>query len=74
MELTELVTEYLEGSLPPPDRARFEGHVAVCDGCTAYLEEMRQTIRLVGSLSEEAIPTDARDALLQAFRGWKASR
>jgi len=74
MEMVELVTAYLEDTLAPADRARFEDHVMVCDGCSAYLDQMRHTIRLAGSLSEEAIPGDARDALLQAFRGWKANR
>ncbi len=74
MELVELVTAYLEGTLAPVDRSRFEDHVMVCDGCGAYLDQMRRSIRLVGSLSEEAIPADGRDALLLAFRGWKANR
>lgn len=37
-ELVELVTEYLEGALPPGKRVRFEQHLAVCLGCTTYLE------------------------------------
>jgi anti-sigma factor RsiW len=43
-ELVELVTDYLEGALPPEDVARFEAHVAACPGCEAYLEQMRTTI------------------------------
>jgi anti-sigma factor (TIGR02949 family) len=74
VELVAVVTEYLDGALSPEDRARFDDHLAECDGCSAYLDQMRQAIRLAGSLSEDAIPADARDALLRAFRGWKASR
>jgi anti-sigma factor RsiW len=74
VELVGIVTEYLEGTLPPAARARFEDHIAVCDGCSAYLDQIRQTIRLMGSLSQGTIPPDARDALLHAFRGWKANR
>ena len=69
-EFVELVTEYLEGTLPEPDRVRFETHLADCPGCTAYLDQMRQTIRLVGTLSEEAIAPEARDRLLRLFRDW----
>ena len=36
-ELVEVITEYLEGTLPAEDRARFERHLAECDGCHAYL-------------------------------------
>jgi len=70
-ELVELVTAYIEGALPPQERARFEAHLAGCRGCTAYLEQMRQTIRLLGTLAETAISPQARDELLHAFRRWK---
>jgi anti-sigma factor RsiW len=49
-ELVELVTEYLEGTLSAMDRARFEAHLAGCDDCDVYLQQMRQTISLVGEL------------------------
>lgn len=67
-EFVELVTDYLDGALPDDERARFEAHLAECDGCTAYLEDMR---RLVGSLHDlpEPPPDPAtHEALLRAFR------
>lgn len=70
-ELVELVTDYLEGRLPEDDRARFDEHLAGCDGCGTYLAQLRQVVAVAGALEEEAIPPDARDALLRAFRGWK---
>jgi anti-sigma factor RsiW len=69
-ELVELVTDYLEGAMPPADRARFEEHIAGCDGCAAYLEQMRATIRLAGRLTPDAVPPEAERALLSAFRSW----
>ncbi len=73
-ELVELVTDYLEGKLSRPTRRRFEVHIAACDGCTAYLEQMRETIRLTGRLYLESLPPQAREELLEAFHGWKDSR
>ena len=70
-ELVELVTDYLEGTLPESEKARLEAHLAECDGCTEYLEQMRRTIELTGRLSEESIPPVAKDRLLEAFRDWK---
>jgi anti-sigma factor RsiW len=70
-ELVELVTEYLEETLAPDERARFEAHLARCQGCTRYLEQMRQTIQLVGRLPEESIPETPREELLNLFRDWK---
>jgi len=71
-QLVELVTEYLEGTLPPDDRARFEEHLAACDGCGAYLDQMRKTIALAGRLREEDVAPAARERLLASFRDWKA--
>jgi anti-sigma factor RsiW len=73
-DLVELVTDYLEGALPPPDRERFEAHIAGCEGCLNYVEQMRHTIRAVGKLTEESIEPQARDELLKAFRNWKGKR
>jgi anti-sigma factor RsiW len=66
-EFVELVTDYLEGALPDDERRRFQAHLAECDGCTGYLEDMR---RLIGSLHEVPEPPDpaTREALLRAFR------
>ena len=71
-EFVELVTDYLEGTLPEEERVRFEAHLAECDGCTGYLEDMR---RVVGSLEEapDSPPDPAtREALLRAFRDLRA--
>jgi anti-sigma factor RsiW len=70
-EMVELVTEYIEGTMPPRLRAIFEVHLSVCPGCTAYLDQMRQTIRALGKLTEETIAPRARDELLKAFQKWK---
>jgi anti-sigma factor RsiW len=70
-ELVELVTEYFEGALSPRDRSRFEEHIMSCPPCRAYLEQMQRTIQLLGSIPEETVSTDAEEALISAFRGWK---
>jgi predicted anti-sigma-YlaC factor YlaD len=70
-QLVELVTDYLEGALAPSDRSRFDEHLAGCPYCRIYLDQMRQTIRVLGHLPEEAIPPEALDALLARFRGWR---
>jgi anti-sigma factor RsiW len=72
-ELVELVTDYLEGSLPEDERRRFDDHVSGCKGCRTYLEHMRTTIRLTGELSPREISPEAERALLEAFRGWKTA-
>jgi anti-sigma factor RsiW len=68
--MVEIVTDYLEGALSPEERVRFEQHLALCDGCTYYVEQMRETIRLSGKVTEDQIPVAQRERLLEAFRDW----
>jgi len=70
-DLVELVTDYLEDRLSPGDRARFDAHLAECEACRAFLEQFRQTIRVLGRLPDESLSAEARTALLAAFRGWR---
>jgi predicted anti-sigma-YlaC factor YlaD len=70
-ELVEVVTDYLEGSMPAERRLLFEEHLAFCDWCQSYLEQMRATIRLTGTLGEEDLTPEARDGLLGVFRDWR---
>jgi anti-sigma factor RsiW len=69
-EVVELVTAYVEGALSERDRDRFEAHVAGCDGCDNYLAQMRETMRITGTLTEDQVPEPMRIALLSAFRDW----
>ena len=71
-ELVELVTDYLEGALSEEERTRFEEHIGRCAGCHVYLEQMRETIVVLGRLPEAALPPDAERELLEAFRGWRS--
>jgi len=72
-EMVELMTNYLEGALSTRDRTRFDEHIAGCDGCRAYLEQMRATWDAVGKIAEEQIPEHIQEQLLEAFRSWKAT-
>ena len=73
-ELVELVTAYFDGSLTRSDRRRFRAHIRGCEHCTAYVEQMRQVIETTGRLTEDDIKPEARDDLLDAFRGWRDAR
>ncbi len=69
-EVVELVTDYLEGTLPERDVARFEQHLELCEGCRYYVEQVRITIATVGRIDESDVPDDLRTDLLAAFRNW----
>ena len=66
--LVELVTDFVEGALDPATERRVVDHLADCDGCSTYLEQMRATARSLGELPPDRLPDAAREALLAAFR------
>jgi len=71
----EIVTDYLEGAMTDGERARFEGHLSKCGGCTRYLEQMRETVEASGRLrvdDVDALGAGARDELLAAFRSFRS--
>ena len=70
-EMVELMNDYLEGRLAPAELSEFERHLAYCDGCADYLQQLRQLRTATARLREEDIPEKTRDALLEAFRKWK---
>lgn len=67
-EFVELVSDYLEGTLSPSEQARFEAHVAECDGCPGYLEDVRRMVDSMSDLPEPPVDPATHDALLRAFR------
>ena len=67
-EITQLVTDYLEGALAPEEAALFEQHLNFCDGCDWYVDQMRATVAAVGRIEEADVPAEMRDSLLAAFR------
>jgi Putative zinc-finger len=53
-QFVELVADYLDDALSPEMRARFEEHLAGCDGCTTYLGQTRRVMAELQDLS--AVP------------------
>jgi anti-sigma factor RsiW len=71
-ELVELVTEYLDGALPPAERARFEAHVADCPGCARHLAQLRTTLAVTRASAALADRPEMTE-LLAAFRDYRRS-
>lgn len=73
-EVVELATEYLEGKLTDPHLSLLEEHLPECDGCTEYLEQLRQTVRALRKLPEARRSDSTNlDELKQIFRAWAES-
>jgi anti-sigma factor RsiW len=66
--ITELVTDYLEGKLPLAERIAFRVHTLICPGCRRYIRQMRATIAHLGRLPEHELPGELLETLQRAFR------
>ena len=71
-EAIELLTEYLEGTLSRRQRRRLEAHLDACPNCSAYLQQIRMTIRFTGSIEPEDLSPRAVDELTELYRRWRA--
>jgi anti-sigma factor RsiW len=72
-ELVELVTDYLEGTLDPARLAALDAHLAGCDGCGTYVEQMRQTVAALRGIGDgETVLPQTRQAILAAFEAHPA--
>ena len=66
--LVELVDDYLDGALDPGLRTRVEEHLAGCDGCSGYVQQVRRLLDVTGRLVDP-VPPALTDRLVAAVRG-----
>ncbi len=71
-QAVELVTDYLEGALSRRERRRFETHLRACPNCSAYLEQIRLTIAVSGTIEPDALTPQAQAALNELYRRWRS--
>ena len=72
-EFVELVTDLIEGQLAEARRLEVEAHLGKCEGCEAYLEQIRQTIAGLRALARSEDFPRTREQALAAFRELRAS-
>ncbi len=70
-EAVELVSDFLEGSLPRRERRRLERHLAACDACDAYLEQMRAVIAASGRVTADDLDPDVLEGLVTLFHQYQ---
>jgi len=67
----EMVTDYLEGALPPKLQQAADRHLADCLHCREYLEQICRAIAMASGLRDEDVPDDVVDALTRAFADYR---
>lgn len=63
-QFVEEVTNYLEGKLSEAEQRWTDEHLAACDACRAYLEQMRATIAALRGLRETEMDPALRKQIL----------
>jgi anti-sigma factor RsiW len=73
-QVVELISDYLEGALPARERRRLEHHLAGCPHCSAYLAQMRETLRLTGRLVPEDLSPEMQREFSDVYRQWRSEQ
>jgi hypothetical protein len=63
-DVSAMATDFMEGSLSWRQRQAIRLHLAVCRGCRAFMQQMRRTVRLIGSLPTAPPSADTEARLL----------
>jgi hypothetical protein len=62
-DMAELVTPYLEGALPLRLRIAAWYHLRLCNACRRYIDQVRRTIRFLGSGPPPPPPSNEQEIL-----------
>jgi anti-sigma factor RsiW len=65
------MSDYLDGSLSRRDRRRLDAHLALCDACTAYLEQLRVTIAASGVVVVNDLDPEVLETLTELFERFR---
>jgi anti-sigma factor RsiW len=67
----ELMTDHLEAALSPADATRMRAHLAGCEPCRVFLDQLRATIAVVhdaGPPQDFAVDPGRVESLVDLFR------
>ncbi|MEO6703558.1 MAG: zf-HC2 domain-containing protein [Jatrophihabitantaceae bacterium] len=64
----ELITDYLDGSLPSRQRAELEQHLRQCPHCSEYLAQLSATIAATGQIEADELSPQVRQTLIELYR------
>lgn len=63
-DVTELVSDYIERSLPPQRRFGVWLHLLRCGACPCYIDQMRKTMQLLARGRFASPPSEFEDRLI----------
>lgn len=66
-DVTELVTEAMEGALAPDTQVEFTEHLSQCEACRTFAQQIAQTVDVLRMLPRDAGP-EPNEQIMTAFR------
>lgn len=73
-QIADLLSDYLDGTLPKDTRELLEWHIEGCAPCVAFVKTYRGTIAAATKLKDVEIPAELKQRLLAVLRNHRASR
>ena len=73
-QIAEILTDYLEGTLPKATRDLLEWHIEGCAPCVAFMRTFRGTVQAVRKLPDVPIPPEMKQRLLAVLRSREAEK
>lgn len=67
-QIADLLSDYLDGTLPKPTRELLEWHIEGCGPCVAFVNTYRGTINAATKLKDVEIPSELKQRLLTVLR------
>jgi len=67
-QIAEILTEYLEGTLPKATRDLLEWHIEGCAPCVAFVNTYRGTVNATRALQDVTIPPELKSRLLRVLQ------
>ena len=66
-QLIDFIASYRDNELTPDQRTEFDGHLAVCPSCVAYLKTYEQTVLLAKAAAGDPVPDEIPEPLVKAI-------
>lgn len=70
-QAVELLSDYLDGGLTRRQRRRLRRHLARCDACSAFLEQLEVTLAVAGQVDTDELDPEVVDGLVDLYRQWR---
>ena len=67
-----LSSEYLDGELEAGPAEMVERHIGVCPPCRAFVNTLRATVSMLGSMAQGEAPAGLRERVREAVRSERA--